>query len=484
MLCLCRMNIEQQEVCMSEHQLTDFNQLLENPMLWKHVSFSSAHTPLGHGNPAFLYGVGTSTYQDSGATHCPHSQWTAWENKNPQRDQSGRAADLFSLYQTQPLEIIKRLKLLSVNTYRFSLEWSQLEPEPGKLDVNTLQCYVKFCQILRDHDIQPFITFHHFSEPHWFHQRGSFEREENINYFAEFCSWAFKELIQPYKGKPLVQYFCTINEPGIDAYCRYLTGLFSPNLICRFKRGATFLLNMLRAHCKVYTALKDIAEKAKAMDIKVGISHQYLRYYPEHFLMRPIVSMVNKFTDTVLSFFKTGIFEYKIPLICHVTANCTSPHKPKTDFVGVQFYGRCYLGLRGIHTKNKPATTMWGVHEDPEGLYEAVLATFEAFNVPIIVTENGISTDCDEQRARYLERAFYAAEQAKEKIGSNNFLGYILWSFSDNFEWFLGWKPHFGAFSLTENRTLNEHYKAGVEPFVKMAQAWKESFVEETTTLV
>jgi beta-glucosidase len=355
------------------------------------------------------------------------------------------------------------------------LEWSHLESVSGKFDIEKLQVYVAFCRVLRDHDIQPFITFHHFSEPRWFHQLGSFEKEENITYFMRFCRWAFPVLSQDYQGKPLVQYFCTINEPGVEAYCRYLVGLFSPNRYCRFQRGAEFLLNMLKAHTRVYAELKEMARLANSANIQIGISHQYLRYYPTHFLMRPIAHALNKFNDAILGFFKTGIFVCKIPLICRVVEDCSAAGKPKTDFAGVQFYGRCYLGLKGVDPKGKPATSMWGIHEDPEGLYEAMVVIFEAFNVPILVSENGISTQCNEQRARYLSRALYAAEKARQKIGAENVLGYILWSFSDNYEWFLGWQPQFGAFALTEPRGLSAHYKLGAEPFVKTVQAWRNA---------
>jgi beta-glucosidase len=451
----------------------EFNQILSNPTLWNDINYANSTTPLGHGNANFLYGVGTSMYQDSGATHCPDSQWHTWEKKNPKHDKSGTAVDLFALYQSAPQEIINRLKLLGVNTYRFSLEWSHLEPIPGQFNLPQLQTYIEFCKLLRDHHIQPFITLHHFSEPNWFHQLGSFEKTENIAYFLQFCKWTCKYLTQDYQGKPLVEYFCTINEPGIDAYCRYLAGQFPPNLYCRFKRAANFLSNMLEAHCQVYDALKNTTQDT----IQVGISHQYLPLYSLHFLTHVPAMIINRLFEAVLTYFKTGVFEYKIPFLCHVKNDRRQHNKPKTDFVGVQFYGRLYLSARGVHPNNKPPTTMWGMHEDPEGLYEAIIKTHDAFQAPIIISENGISTDSDEQRSRYISRALYTAEQARQKIGTNNLIGYILWSFTDNFEWFLGWTPRYGAFPLTPNRKLAENYKLGVKPFVETVQAWRCSFV-------
>ncbi|MBI2743793.1 MAG: glycoside hydrolase family 1 protein [Chlamydiales bacterium] len=461
---------------MTKQQFGDFHKVLEDPTLWHSFGDFKNAPPLGHGNPHFLFGVATSMFQDSGATHCPESQWSDWESRClPVNNRSGAAVNLFELYRTAPQEVIKRLKLLTVNTYRFSIEWSHLEPEQGKFNHEKLQTYVEFCKALRDHEIQPLITLHHFSEPRWFHEMDSFEKEENIEYFRTFCKWAFKELVQEYKGAPLVQLFCTINEPSIEANCRYVVGYFSPGLYCRFSRAARFLLNLLKAHCCVYADLKEIAREEKREGIKIGITHQYLQFSPQSFFMKPVTSSLNKFHEAVLNFFKTGRFECKIPLLCNVVEECAETLKPKADFAGVQFYGRVYLGLKGVLSLNKPQTTMQGIYEDPEGLFEAIVSVHEAFNAPVIVSENGISTECDEQRARYLSRALYSAEQAREKIGPENMLGYIIWSFSDNFEWFLGWKPRFGAFSLTKERTLSEEYKPGVQPFVEMISAWKAS---------
>lgn len=460
-------------------QSREFQYILNDPALWKNCAIAPHMEPLGGSNPDFLWGVATSMYQDSGAVHCPESQWSRWEKRNlAPEEQSGSGAHFFEFYRKAPLEIIKRLQLLGVNTYRFSIEWSHIEPQQGSFNKENLQIYIQFCKILRDHHIQPFITLHHFSEPLWFHRLGSFEKEDNIAHFLEFTKYAFKELIQVYQGRPLVQYFCTINEPGIEAYCRYLIGLFSPNLYARFNRGAQFLLNTLKAHCRVYSALKVVAEEQKCAGIHIGICHQYLCYRATHFIMHPVAQLLNKFNESVLIFFKTGRFICKVPLLCNIEEDCAKTETPRVDFAGVQFYGRTFLGLRGIDSKNKPATTMLGMHEDPEGLFEAIVTIFEAFNAPVLISENGISTESDEQRARYLSRALYAAEQARQKIGSKNMLGYILWSFSDNFEWSFGWKPRFGAFSLNQDRTLSAHYKPGVQPFVESINAWKHSLVK------
>ncbi len=340
---------------------------------------------------------------------------------------------------------------------------------------------MQFCKTLKDHDIQPLVTLYHFSEPNWFHLLGSFEKEENIIHFLAFCERVFKELIVPYKGTPLVQYFFTVNEPGNDALCRYVLGLFPPNLYCRFQKAAHFIKNSLKAHCRVYYSLKKIAKDNQAFEIKIGLTQQYLHFLPIYSWLYPFTRVLNKFDNVILNFFKTGVFNFKIPFICKVVEDCSRTEMPTVDFAGVQYYARVYVGLKGVYLRNKdkPPTTMRGICEDPEGLYKAILTVFKYFQKPILITENGISTDSDEQRARYLSRALFAAEQARKKIGPENMLGYILWSFTDNFEWFLGMLPHYGSFSLSEDGNLSDSYKPGIQPFIDTIQAWNKSVIHK-----
>ncbi|MBS0629178.1 MAG: glycoside hydrolase family 1 protein [Verrucomicrobia bacterium] len=421
----------------------DFSSVLKDARQWKKLIDSEI--TLGRSNTPFLKGISTCTYQDSGSFHCPNSHWAKWEEKVlPEENRSGKSANIFELYKTKEGRdlLIDRLLEMGLDAYRFSIEWSHIEPQEGQWNEADLQIYLNLCKHLRDRGITPMITLHHFSEPHWFHEKGSFENEANIEAFISFALKVVPTLTQIYKGKPLVEYFCTINEPNVEAFSRFIRGAFSPGLTMNFTRAAHFLKGAFKAHSLVYERLKKIIPTS----VQIGIVHQYLRFIPTNPLLYPLTFYLNRImNEASFTYFSTGKFEFKIPF---VRISDEKMPTPKTDFVGLQYYVRPRLGLLGS-TSDYGQMTQMPFCEDPEGLYEAIIETHKAYKVPVIVTENGISTHDNDQRARYLSRALYAAQRAQEVIGESNLLGYFQWSLSDNFEWDMGMKPQaFGAYTV------------------------------------
>ncbi len=443
----------------------DFTVVLNDARQWERLGSVEEKIFLGHKNPHFLFGIASCTYQDSGSFHCPDSQWADWEMKVVKEgNRSEKSANFFELYKTVEgrKQITDKLHELGVNSYRFSVEWSHIEPESGEWNEDNLQVYVDLCKHLLDEGIIPMATLHHFSEPRWFHNKGSFEQEENISYFTRFAEKVFSALVKPYNGKPLVEYFCTINEPAIEAFSRFVRGAFSPGIYGDFTRAALFLKGALKAHCLTYSELKRQAPAS----VKIGIVHQYLKFIPTTILLSPIAYLTQLINDTSLCFFSTGRFEYKVPFAHVIDENMPIP---QTDFVGLQYYGRPVIGLLGSTSYYAPMTQM-SMCEDPEGLFEAIIETHKAYRAPVIITENGISTHDNVQRERYISRAIYATQRAAGVIGEESLLGYYLWCFYDNFEWDMGMQPQaFGAF------TLDGKLKEGSKVYSRIIDSWKQS---------
>ena len=123
----------------------------------------------------FLWGTAISEYQVSGAVGCPHSNWADWEIQRANGSRriargrfSGNACDFKNKYH----EYIAIMKELGTNAFRFSVEWSNVEPREGIFCAHALTYYSDFCDALINAGITPMITLHHFTDPGWFAKKG------------------------------------------------------------------------------------------------------------------------------------------------------------------------------------------------------------------------------------------------------------------------------------------------------------------------
>jgi len=78
--------------------------------------------------PGFLWGVSTAAHQVEGGNE--NNQWAAWEaaGKTKSRQVSGVACDWWNNAE-RDFDLAKDMGL---NALRLSLEWSRIEPAPGK----------------------------------------------------------------------------------------------------------------------------------------------------------------------------------------------------------------------------------------------------------------------------------------------------------------------------------------------------------------
>ena len=74
--------------------------------------------------------------------------------------------------------------------------------------------------------------------------------------------------------------------------------------------------------------------------------------------------------------------------------------------------------------------------------FRRVLHQFARYGVPLIVTENGLATRNEEDRAGFVDSHVQAVAGAiRDGIDVR---GYIYWTLYDNFEWALGYEATFG----------------------------------------
>ena len=119
----------------------------------------------------FLWGTATAAHQIEGGN--VNNDWWAFEH-DPESgcaEPSGDACDSFHRYP----EDIALVASLGLGVYRFSLEWSRIEPAEGEFSRSALDHYRRVVGTCREHGIIPMVTYHHFTSPRWLADAGSWE---------------------------------------------------------------------------------------------------------------------------------------------------------------------------------------------------------------------------------------------------------------------------------------------------------------------
>ncbi len=166
----------------------------------------------------FLWGTATAAHQVEGGNW--NNDWWAWEHQPGSGcvEPSGDACDQFHRYP----EDIALLARLGFDTYRFSLEWSRIEPERGEWSLAALDHYRRICACCHEHGLVPVVTFHHFTSPRWMVEAGGWADPGAADLFVRYCERAAAHL------GDLIGWACTINEPNIVALMGFLAGIFPP----------------------------------------------------------------------------------------------------------------------------------------------------------------------------------------------------------------------------------------------------------------
>ncbi|MGH9085355.1 MAG: glycoside hydrolase family 1 protein [Acidimicrobiales bacterium] len=379
----------------------------------------------------FRWGTATAAHQIEGG--CWNNDWWLWEHTPGSgcAEPSGDACDSWNRWPDD----VAVLAELGFTDYRFSLEWSRIEPEDGELSIAALDHYARVCEGLLAAGIEPVVTFHHFTTPRWLAARGGWERPDTAARFASFCDVAATRLAG------LMRRACTINEPNIVSTIGYLAGAFPPG---KRDAGLRRKVNevMVDAHRQAVDAIR-----AGAPGVPVGLTLSMTDYQA--------VDGGEAKRDQI----RRGMED--------VFLDATTGD----DFIGVQTYSRNRIGPDGaVGAEDGVPTLIMGYEYYPQALEATIRRAWEVTKgeVPILVTENGIGTDDDDQRIAYVRTALegvLACIADGIDVG-----GYTYWSLLDNFEWAYGYGPRFGIVEC-DRTTFARTPKASARWLGRVAQA-------------
>ncbi|GAA4192883.1 family 1 glycosylhydrolase [Microbacterium oryzae] len=377
----------------------------------------------------FLWGVATAGHQNEGGN--VHSDIWHLENTTPSlfREQSGEACRAYDLFEAD----LDTVAGMGLNAYRFSVEWARIEPARGEVSQRELDHYERVVDAALERGIAPLVTFNHFASPHWFSAAGSWLASDAADLFADQCDRVMARF-----GDRLAA-GVTLNEPNLEQLLQ-AGGKLPPvaeqikrEMLAAAARAAGtdryFASNVIPADVQddfqagftlAHRAAK-AAIKARRADLPVGVS----------------IAIAD---DVALP----GGEEHRDARRAAVYDHWLEVAR-EDDFIGVQNYERFLFDASGEVLPDGPRNGMGSVLE-PASLAGAVRYAHEVSGVPVLVTEHGIQTDDDSQRAAFIPAALETL--AAEIAAGTPVLGYCHWTLMDNFEWIFGYGPKLGLVSV------------------------------------
>ena len=364
----------------------------------------------------FHWGVATAGFQIEGSNR--DSNWSRYASEDRQDgdkhiDGVRNAVDFRHRYA----EDIANAASLGVNTFRLSIEWSRIEPEPGHFDMEEVAYYDDVLRLIREHGMTPMITMIHYVYPGWIVDQGGILSQQAQDAFARYAAF----ITDRWGGDGTM--WVTLNEPfvwfGHDVEIHLAERTQLPeylDMIVNFNR-----IGYEAAHAKDPNALS-------------GTNFAFL----------PTIAPVQR----------ALLFER------------LNPHM---DYAGIDYYySVSATNLSAIHAA---FADFAAVTPEPEGIYYATRQYAQQFpGKPIYIVENGQPTDNAQPRAdgypreQFLHDTIYWIQRAI--ADGVPIIGYNHWSLVDNYEWG-DYSARFGLWTVDvkNDPTLTRHATPAVEEY-------------------
>jgi beta-glucosidase len=451
-------------------------------------AFGSSSAPSGKGS--FRFGASSAATQIEDQN--THTDWYLWTDPNGLKN--GTFVGDAVMGYTKAIDDIKLITDTHLDSYRFSIEWARIEPQKGMIDEAAIKHYSDLLDALKAAGIRPNVTIHHFSNPVWVDDPND-PNCANGPSDTNLCG-----LDHPTGGPLVVQAmadhakllaerfgdrvddWATLNEPVNYLLAAYGIGQNPPGKKGLFDIPTKFIpaiRNYIAAHAAMYKAIK----AADTMDAdgdgvaaSVGLTKEAAEWVAASGGMPSTEAVDLKAKERVewlyhylfVEALRQGQFDSDLD------GKLDEPHpewKGTLDWIGVQYYFRAgvtgspgLIPLPGVNltpcfgsfgggtacVPPKDPTFMvpaMGYEHDVEGVYQVLKDFGQRWpDLPMMVTEAGIATDVGARRAEVIVRELeQIAKAQKEGVDVR---GYYHWSIYDNFEWALGFAPHFGLYSV------------------------------------
>ncbi len=445
----------------------------------------------------FLWGSATAAYQVEGAWNQDGKGPSIWDlySKLPGTTFEGTNGDIAADHYNRYKEDVKAMAEMGLKTYRFSIAWTRIFPEgSGKINEKGIEFYSNLIDELLKYNIEPMITLYHWDLPQALQDKyAGWESREIIDDFVEYARVCFKNF------GDRVKYWIVMNEPNVFIGLGYGIALHPPGLKDRKKELNAGHITAL-ANAKAIKLFREIVPNGM-----IGSSIAYGPAYAASESEEDKLALEKYYNYNVWWWFDPYFKgEYPADMLKYNQEKYGAPEildgdmellkSAKSDFIGINYYctqmiadnkeGVGYNGMNTTGEKNSQKEngvpglfknvrntnleyTDWDWAIDPDGLRYGMVQLKERYNLPIIISENGLGAvdPIDEEgnvqdipRIDYLREHIIACEKAIEE--GVDLLGYCTWSYIDLLSWLNGYKKQYGFIYVDRKNNLERKKKA------------------------
>lgn len=421
----------------------------------------------------FLWGASTSAYQVEGA-------WDE-DGKGPSVIDMAKypegtsdfkvASDHYHRYK----EDVALFAEMGLKAYRFSIAWTRIFPQgTGEINQKGIAFYDSLINELLEHNIEPIVTIYHFDLPYALQQKGGWLNRETIDAYVNYAKTLFT-----YFGKK-VKYWLTINEQNMMILHGSNIGVFDKNIQNQRKKLFQQNHNMFVAQAKVIKMCHEMCPNAK-----IGPAPNISSIYPASCKPEDVLAANNfssirnwlyldipvfgRYNSVAWSYMKEKNYT---PTVQDDDMEIIASGKP--DFIAFNYYRTTtvtkneydkYLadsrdeqpldtaesGVYMVSSNPHLEKTQFNWEIDPVGFRITLRELNERYNLPLLVTENGLGAldrledgDVinDDYRIEYLRKHI---EQARLAITDGvQLIGYCPWSAIDLVSTHEGFSKRYG----------------------------------------
>ncbi len=422
----------------------------------------------------FLWGGSTSAYQVEGAWNedgkglsvidmCDHPEGTA---------DFKIASDHYHRFK----EDVKLFSEMGLKAYRFSIAWTRIIPQgTGEVNEKGIKFYNDLIDELNKYNIEPVVTMFHFDLPYALEEKGGWSNRDTIDAFSKYA----KVLFESFGSK--VKYWLTINEQNTMILHPGAIGIPKGGKLPSKKELYQQNHHMLLAQAKVMNLCHEMCPNGK-----IGPALNTTAMYGETCNPLDAIAAHNWETIRCWSFLDMAVrgkynklaWSYLMdrglePIIEDGDMDIMKNAKP--DFIAINYYStatiaaskgdasdisaragdqQIMLGEQGVYrAAENPYVdkTKYGWVVDPIGLRMTLRKVSERYDLPILITENGIGapdklekneTINDDYRIDYIRKHL---EQLKLAINDGvEVMGYCPWSAIDVVSTHQGYGKRYG----------------------------------------